>query len=204
MLEIKNKYADERRTSIDMTAIDYIEDESLIPVENSIVALTKNGYIKRMSVDNYKTQNRGGVGIKGMSTNDEDFVEKSGIDIGCALEHYRDDFISLGYADSFIKLANSSIKLVHKPNFGDCTNLDLAIGGHLHKYKFSCGDGTVKIVCPALSNVNPYRNFAGALMLKLNFDSSNLADLVLSQLMVIDGKVVETGENYYQYTKKRK
>ena len=75
MLEIKNKYADERRTSIDMTAIDYIEDESLIPVENSIVALTKNGYIKRMSVDNYKTQNRGGVGIKGMSTNDEDFVE---------------------------------------------------------------------------------------------------------------------------------
>ena len=75
MLEIKNKYSDERRTAIDMTAIDYIEDESLIPVENSIIALTKNGYIKRMSVDNYKTQNRGGVGIKGMSTNDEDFVE---------------------------------------------------------------------------------------------------------------------------------
>ena len=138
-----------------------------------------------------------------LGNHDEDFVEKSGIDIGCALEHYRDDFISLGYADSFIKLANSSIKLVHKPNFGDCTDLDLAIGGHLHKYKFSCGDGIVKIVCPALSNVNPYRNFAGALMLKLNFDSSNLADLVLSQLMVIDGKIVETGENYYQYSKKR-
>ena len=75
LLEIKNKYSDERRTSIDMNAIDYIEDESLIPVENSILALTHNGYIKRMSVDNYKTQNRGGVGIRGMSTNDEDFVD---------------------------------------------------------------------------------------------------------------------------------
>ena len=74
MLEIKNRFGDERRTSIDMTAIDYIEDESLIPVENSIITLTNNGYIKRMSVDNYKLQNRGGVGVKGMSTNDEDFV----------------------------------------------------------------------------------------------------------------------------------
>ena len=75
LLEIKSKYADDRRTTIDMNAVDYIEDESLIPVENSIVALTKKGYIKRMSVDNYKAQHRGGVGIKGMSTNDEDFVE---------------------------------------------------------------------------------------------------------------------------------
>ena len=75
LLEIKNKFADERRTTIDMNAIDYIEDESLIPVENCILALTHNGYIKRMSVDNYRTQNRGGVGIRGMSTNDEDFVE---------------------------------------------------------------------------------------------------------------------------------
>ncbi len=75
MLEIKNKYGDERRTSIDMTAIDFIEDESLIPVENIILTLTKNGYIKRMNHDVYKTQNRGGVGIKGMTTNEEDFVE---------------------------------------------------------------------------------------------------------------------------------
>ena len=74
MLEIKNKYSDDRRTSIDMTAIDYIEDESLIPVENSIITLTNKGYIKRMSVDNYKSQNRGGVGIKGMNTNEDDFV----------------------------------------------------------------------------------------------------------------------------------
>ena len=75
MLEIKDKYADERRTHIDMTAIDYIEDESLIPVENVVITLTNKGYIKRLSVDTYKTQNRGGMGVKGMATNEEDFVE---------------------------------------------------------------------------------------------------------------------------------
>lgn len=76
MTEIKNKYGDERRTNIDMTAIEYIEDESLIPVEDIIVTLTNKGYIKRLKADTYKTQNRGGVGIKGMSTNEEDFVEQ--------------------------------------------------------------------------------------------------------------------------------
>ncbi len=75
MTEIKNKFGDERRTKIDMTAIDYIEDESLIPNENVIVALTNKGYIKRTTSDTFKAQNRGGVGIKGMSTNEEDFVE---------------------------------------------------------------------------------------------------------------------------------
>lgn len=75
MLEIKNKYGDERRTKIDMTAIDYIEDESLIPNEDVMIALTHKGYIKRTTSDTFKSQNRGGVGIKGMSTNDEDFVE---------------------------------------------------------------------------------------------------------------------------------
>ena len=76
MLEIKDKYADERRTSIDMTAIDYIEDESLIPVENIMISLTEKGYIKRLAVNTYRTQNRGGVGIKGMTTNEEDNVNK--------------------------------------------------------------------------------------------------------------------------------
>ena len=75
MLEIKRRYADERRTDIDMTAIDYIEDESLIPVEDISFTLTNKGYIKRLRTDTYKTQNRGGVGIKGMTTNEEDFVE---------------------------------------------------------------------------------------------------------------------------------
>src|SRR5574344_352996 len=75
LLEIKNKYADERRTTIDMTAVDYIEDESLIPEENVIVTLTNKGYIKRCTSETYKIQNRGGIGVKGMSTNEEDFVE---------------------------------------------------------------------------------------------------------------------------------
>ena len=76
LLEIKDKYADERRTNIDMTAIEYIEDESLIPIEDIIVTLTNKGYIKRMKSDTYRAQNRGGVGIRGMSTNEEDFVEQ--------------------------------------------------------------------------------------------------------------------------------
>ena len=76
MLEIKDKYADERRTDIDMTAIDYIEDESLIPVEDIIINLTNKGYIKRLPIDTYKVQNKGGVGVKGMQTQEEDFVTK--------------------------------------------------------------------------------------------------------------------------------
>ena len=75
MLEIKDKYADERRTHIDMTAVDYIEDESLIPNENIVISLTSKGYIKRTTSETYKIQNRGGVGVKGMSTNEEDYVE---------------------------------------------------------------------------------------------------------------------------------
>ena len=75
LLEIKERYSDERRTSIDMTAIEYIEDESLIPVENCVITLTQKGYIKRMLSSVYKIQNRGGVGIKGMTTNEEDYVE---------------------------------------------------------------------------------------------------------------------------------
>ncbi len=75
LLEIKSKYADERRTKIDMTAIEYIEDESLIPEQNIIITLTNKGYIKRTTADTFKSQNRGGVGVKGMATNEEDFVE---------------------------------------------------------------------------------------------------------------------------------
>ena len=75
LLAIKDKYGDERRTNIDMTAIEYIEDESLIPVEDIVITLTNKGYIKRMTTETYRSQNRGGVGIKGMSTNEDDFVE---------------------------------------------------------------------------------------------------------------------------------
>ncbi len=76
MLDIKDRYGDERRTKIDMTAIDYIEDEELIPQEEVIVTITNKNYIKRITKDTYKSQNRGGVGIKGMTTTDEDFVEQ--------------------------------------------------------------------------------------------------------------------------------
>jgi len=75
LLEIKQKYADERRTEIDMSAIEYIEDESLIPEEEIMITLTNKGYIKRLAADAYKAQNRGGVGVKGITTNEEDFVE---------------------------------------------------------------------------------------------------------------------------------
>ena len=75
MLEIKDKYANERRTKIDMTAIEHIDDEELIPQEEIIITLTNQGYIKRLPLDTYRTQNRGGTGIKGMTTNEEDFAE---------------------------------------------------------------------------------------------------------------------------------
>jgi DNA gyrase subunit A len=74
-LKSRSKYNDERRTNIDMTAIDYIEDESLIPQEDIVITMTNKGYIKRITTDTYRTQNRGGVGVKGITTNDEDFVD---------------------------------------------------------------------------------------------------------------------------------
>ena len=76
MLEIRNKYGDERRTTIDMTAIEYIEDEALIPQEDVIVTLTNKNYIKRISKDTYRAQHRGGVGIKGITTTEDDYVEQ--------------------------------------------------------------------------------------------------------------------------------
>lgn len=73
--EIAHKYGDDRRSEIVDGAITDIEDEDLIPQEEIIITLTNKGYIKRLSVDTYKVQNRGGKGIKGMNTKEEDFVE---------------------------------------------------------------------------------------------------------------------------------
>ncbi|WP_294560961.1 DNA gyrase subunit A [uncultured Traorella sp.] len=75
LLEIKDKYGDERRTSIDMTAIEYIDDESLIPEEQIVVTMTQTGYIKRIPLNTYRTQNRGGKGVKGLNMNENDVVE---------------------------------------------------------------------------------------------------------------------------------
>ena len=74
LLQLKDKFADKRRTEIIQGTFD-LEDEDLIPVEDIIISLTTNGYVKRMPVDTYKTQNRGGRGIKGMATNEDDIVD---------------------------------------------------------------------------------------------------------------------------------
>ena len=71
---IRNKYGDERRTSIGYDEYD-LSMEDLIPNENTVIAMTKLGYIKRMTVDNFKSQHRGGKGIKGMQTIEDDFIE---------------------------------------------------------------------------------------------------------------------------------
>ncbi len=75
ILEISAKYGDERRTSIGYDQYD-ISMEDLIPVTNTVITMTKLGYIKRMSADNFRAQHRGGKGIKGMETIDNDYIEE--------------------------------------------------------------------------------------------------------------------------------
>lgn len=75
LLELKEKFKDKRRTEIIEGDVD-IEDEDLIPVEDIVVTMTTNGYIKRIPVDTYKTQNRGGRGVKGMAVNDDDIIDQ--------------------------------------------------------------------------------------------------------------------------------
>ncbi|MEK4520067.1 DNA gyrase subunit A [Psychrobacillus sp. FSL W7-1457] len=73
--EIKDRYADKRRTEIVAGGAEVFEDEDLIPVENSVLTLTNKGYIKRLPANTYKSQKRGGRGVQGMGTNEDDFVE---------------------------------------------------------------------------------------------------------------------------------
>ena len=75
IMVISNKFGDDRRTSIGFDEYD-ISMEDLIPVSNTVIAMTKLGYIKRMSVDNFRSQNRGGKGIKGMETIEDDYIEE--------------------------------------------------------------------------------------------------------------------------------
>lgn len=74
IIVIRDKYGDERRTAIGYDEFD-ISMEDLIPKENTLIAMTSLGYIKRMTTDNFKSQNRGGKGIKGMQTIEEDYIE---------------------------------------------------------------------------------------------------------------------------------
>ena len=76
LLEIKDKYGDERRTEIVRGSDFDIEDEDLIPEEQVIITLTNNGYIKRQPISTYRSQNRGGRGVQGMGTHDDDYVKE--------------------------------------------------------------------------------------------------------------------------------
>ena len=75
ILAISEKYGDDRRTAIGFDAYD-ISMEDMIPRENTVITMTKLGYIKRMTVDNFRSQNRGGRGIKGLQTLDDDYIEE--------------------------------------------------------------------------------------------------------------------------------
>src|SRR5699024_4710407 len=76
LTEIREKYEDDRRTEITIGNISDIADEDLIPRENIVVTLSHNNYIKRLPVSTYRSQHRGGRGIQGMNTIDEDFVSQ--------------------------------------------------------------------------------------------------------------------------------
>lgn len=75
LTEVKERFNDKRRTEIVAGGLENIEDEDLIPVENVVITLTHNGYIKRLPVSTYRSQKRGGRGVQGMGTNEDDFVE---------------------------------------------------------------------------------------------------------------------------------
>ncbi|WP_373894391.1 DNA gyrase subunit A [Virgibacillus natechei] len=75
LTEVKERFSDERRTEIAVGGADFFEDEDLIPEENIVITLTNKGYIKRLPASTYRRQNRGGRGIQGMGTNEDDFVE---------------------------------------------------------------------------------------------------------------------------------
>ncbi|MCI8408026.1 MAG: DNA gyrase subunit A [Lachnospiraceae bacterium] len=89
---IRDKYGDERRTSIGFDEYD-LSNEDLIPMENTVIARTSLGYIKRMTIDNFKSQHRGGKGIKGMQTLDEDFIEDL---LMTTTHHYVNFFTNMG------------------------------------------------------------------------------------------------------------
>ncbi|MCY1567424.1 DNA gyrase subunit A [Staphylococcus pettenkoferi] len=76
LIEIRDRYGDERRTEIQLGNIDSIEDEDLIPEEQIVITLSHNNYIKRLPVSTYRAQHRGGRGVQGMNTLEEDFVSQ--------------------------------------------------------------------------------------------------------------------------------
>ncbi|WAA12303.1 DNA gyrase subunit A [Fervidibacillus halotolerans] len=75
LIDVKNRYNDVRRTEITMADAEDIEDEDLIPEEQIVITLTRNGYIKRLPLSTYRSQRRGGRGVQGMDTHEDDFIE---------------------------------------------------------------------------------------------------------------------------------
>ena len=92
ILVISEKYGDDRRTTIGFDEYD-LSMEDLIPKENTVIAMTKLGYIKRMTVDNFRSQNRGGKGIKGMTTIEDDYIEEL---LMTTTHHYLMFFTNMG------------------------------------------------------------------------------------------------------------
>ncbi len=90
LLEVKEKYNDKRRSEIIEADID-MEDEDLIPVEDIVITMTTNGYIKRIPADTYRVQNRGGKGVKGMAVNEDDII---------------DQFLSMSTHDTLLAFSN--------------------------------------------------------------------------------------------------
>ena len=76
LIDVRERYGDERKTEIQMGGLDHIEDEDLIPEEQIVITLSHNNYIKRLPVSTYRAQHRGGRGVQGMQTLEEDFVSK--------------------------------------------------------------------------------------------------------------------------------
>ena len=92
ILTISEKYGDERKTAIGFDEFD-ISMEDMIPNENTVITMTKLGYIKRMTVDNFRSQNRGGKGIKGMQTIEDDYIDEL---LMTTTHHYLMFFTNMG------------------------------------------------------------------------------------------------------------
>ena len=112
IMEIADKYGDERRTSIGFDMYD-ISTEDLIPRENVVIAMTKLGYIKRMSVDNFKAQNRGGKGVKCYK-----IMEKTGNVIGVKNLHMDDEIMMINTEGIVIRMMCSDISVLGRVTSG--------------------------------------------------------------------------------------
>ena len=109
ILTVSEKYGDDRRTSIGFDEYD-LSMEDLIPRENTVITMTKLGYIKRMTVDNFRSQNRGGKGIKGMQTIEDDYIEEDEEQKPASKSAYASDHTVTPLASTTAPAASSTTK----------------------------------------------------------------------------------------------